>query len=86
MRRTIDAARVAANERKYLEELRKEKVPDAEAAATASAAARAFSGIAMWPRLVLDEEGSLVVESRGPRGEHQKSHSTHFQLISRSCF
>ena len=28
----------------------------------------------MWPRLLLDPEGSIVVESRGPKGEHQKSH------------
>ena len=33
-----------------------------------------FSGLALWPRLVLDPEGALVVESRGPRGEHAKSH------------
>lgn len=28
----------------------------------------------MWPRLVLDEEATLVVDSRGPLGEHRKSH------------
>ena len=57
-----------------MDELVREKVPEKEAAQIASAAARSFSGIAMWPRLTLDPEGSLVVESRGPRGEHQKSH------------
>ena len=31
-------------------------------------------GMAIWPRLILDPEGKIVVESRGPLGEHQKSH------------
>ena len=35
---------------------------------------RSLSGLAMWPRLVLDEEATLVVDSRGPLGEHRKSH------------
>ena len=35
--------------------------------------ARSLSGLALWPRLVLDE--TTVVDSRGhPRGEPQKSH------------
>lgn len=33
-----------------------------------------FSGLALWPRLVLNPKGTLVVESRGPKGEHHKSH------------
>ena len=36
--------------------------------------ARGFSGLAMWPRLILDEKEDLVVEARGNRGEAQKSH------------
>lgn len=37
--------------------------------------AKSFSGVAFWPCLVLDEAGTIVVESRGiPGGEHQKSH------------
>ena len=40
----------------------------------APGAARALSGVALWPRLVLDPAGKYVCESRGPRGEHQKSH------------
>ena len=30
--------------------------------------------MALWPRLVLDEAAALVVDSRGPRGEHRRSH------------
>lgn len=71
---TVDATRVKINELKYYAELQKERVPEAEAGPLAAAVARSFSGIAMWPRLVLDEAGTLIVESRGPRGEHQKSH------------
>jgi len=71
---TVDAARIAASEGVYLDELRREKVPEAEAASLARAVSRSFSGIAMWPRLVLDPEGTLVVESRGPQGQSQKSH------------
>ena len=53
------------------------------AARGAAGAACAFSGFACWPRLQLDPAGTLVVESRGPRGEHQKSHwQTVLQLMS----
>lgn len=30
--------------------------------------------MAIWPRLILDPAGQIVVESRGAQGEHQKSH------------
>lgn len=46
----------------------------AEAKPLAAAVSRSLSGVASWPRLVLDPEGSIVVESRGANGEHQKSH------------
>jgi len=36
--------------------------------------ANSISGVAFWPKLILDPAGEIVVESRGPRGEHQKSH------------
>ncbi|KAL1499717.1 hypothetical protein AB1Y20_012404 [Prymnesium parvum] len=70
----VDGARLEANERTYYAELKREGAKEAEAAPLARAVARSFSGIAFWPRLLLDPEGTLVVESRGPQGEHQKSH------------
>mmetsp|Transcript_109792 Transcript_109792/g.173457 ORF Transcript_109792/g.173457 Transcript_109792/m.173457 type:complete len:86 (+) Transcript_109792:143-400(+) len=33
-----------------------------------------MSGIALWQKMVLDAEGTLIVDSRGPNGEPQKSH------------
>ena len=50
------------------------RLPQAEARELSKAVSKSFSGIAMWPRLILDEEATLIVESRGPKGEHQKSH------------
>lgn len=70
----IDPTRVSANEKVFFDELTREGAKEAEATLTSSAAARSVSGLAMWPRLVLDPEGTLVVESRGPKGEAQKSH------------
>lgn len=70
----VDPTRLDQNERLYYEELKREGASDAEAAPLAEAVAHSFSGLAMWPRLVLDPAGTLVVESRGPRGQHQKSH------------
>ena len=34
-------------------------------------AASSVSGIALWPRLELDEEADLVVAARGPEGEQK---------------
>ena len=70
----VDPARIELNERTFYDELKKEGAPEAEAKRVSEAASRSFSGVAMWPRLLLDPEGSIVVESRGPKGEHQKSH------------
>jgi hypothetical protein len=74
LRWQIDGGRVARNEQLFLDELRREGAPDAEARPLAAAVSTSLSGVALWPRLILDEAGTLVVESRGPRGEHQKSH------------
>ena len=70
----ISSERIRLNEMKYLDELRREGASDAEAKPLAAAVARSLSGLAAWPRLVLDEQATLIVESRGERGEHQKSH------------
>ena len=53
---------------------RRADAKEAEALSLSAAVSQSFSGIAMWPRLILDEAGTLVVESRGAKGEHQKSH------------
>ena len=46
-----------------------------EAADVASKAAHSLSGIALWPRLILDSKGSIVVDSRKfPGGGQQRSH------------
>jgi len=71
---TIDGGRLAASEKVYYEELRREGANEGEARTVAAGAAASLSGLAMWPRLILDEPGELVVESRGPRGQPQKSH------------
>ena len=94
--------RFAENARNLRKELGRGGAPDNGATTELAAAmARTVSGLAFWPRLVLDDDGTgraigdvsaeggavgkelrgvgsvsqrLVVESRGPGGEHQKSH------------
>ena len=39
----------------------------------AKTAARSLSGFALWPKLELDPSGEIVVEARGPTGEHLES-------------
>ena len=70
----VSGARIEANQEKYYAELRREGSKEQEARELSAAVAHSLSGLALWPRLVLDEEAALVVESRGPRGEHRKSH------------
>ena len=70
----VDRARMVINEKLFYDELKREGAKEAEAQSLSAAVSTSFSGIALWPRLILDEEGTLVVESRGPKGEHQKSH------------
>lgn len=50
------------------------KLPEDEATKLARGVAYSFSGMAFWPRLLLDPAGQVAVETRGPKGEHQKSH------------
>ena len=49
-----------------------------EDARVAKEIAASFSGMAFWPALVMDDGGEAgapsVITSRGPQGEHQKSH------------
>eukprot|EP00933_Yihiella_yeosuensis_P042872 TRINITY_DN37535_c0_g1_i1.p1 TRINITY_DN37535_c0_g1~~TRINITY_DN37535_c0_g1_i1.p1 ORF type:complete len:472 (-),score=94.48 TRINITY_DN37535_c0_g1_i1:135-1550(-) len=72
----FDQKRLEANEAEYKTALIKEdrNIKPEEATKLAHDAAYSFSGMAFWPKLTLDTEGKIVVESRGPMGEHQKSH------------
>jgi len=70
----ISASRLETNRQSYYKALKKEEVPDEEAEPLAKKTAESFSGMAFWPKLILDPAGKIVVESRGPAGEHQKSH------------
>lgn len=71
---TVDGARLAANAKVYAAEIQTDGTADLPA--LGASVASDLSGLALWPRLQLDEEGSLFVESRGPKGEAQKSHWT----------
>lgn len=71
---SVAADRLTANERVYLDELRREGAADNEAVPLAKSVATSVSGLACWPALVLDPEGELIVRSRGSHGEPQKSH------------
>jgi len=71
---TFDNERVVANAKVYEKELVEERVDRIEARREGRKVAETFSGIAMWPKLILDPEGTIVIESRGPKGEFQKSH------------
>eukprot|EP00439_Symbiodinium_sp_Y106_P080956 s470_g19.t2 len=67
--------RLRANYDQYFEALTTKEDTKADAARPlAKQTAESFSGMAIWPRLVLDPAGKIVVESRGLNGEHQKSH------------
>ena len=68
---TVDGERVEKNRAVFLEEFQRGRVSDAET--LSSTAANSISGIALWPRLLLDD--NVEVNSRRyPDGGHQKSH------------
>mmetsp|Transcript_38958 Transcript_38958/g.72464 ORF Transcript_38958/g.72464 Transcript_38958/m.72464 type:complete len:416 (+) Transcript_38958:40-1287(+) len=72
---TVMGDRLRANNDQYFEALtQKEDTKAEDARPVALQTAESFSGMAIWPRLILDPAGQIVVESRGPLGEHQKSH------------
>lgn len=80
---TVDGARIAANAAVYAKEIRSDGTADM--AVVGAGVASGFSGIALWPRLQLDEDGVLFVESRGPLGESGKSHwTTAIALLAQS--
>ncbi|KAG8465117.1 hypothetical protein KFE25_012480 [Diacronema lutheri] len=74
VRFAVDGARLAANAAVYAAEIRTDG--SADLAALGASVASDLSGLALWPRLQLDDEGTIFVESRGPHGEAQKSHWT----------
>jgi hypothetical protein len=77
---TVDAKRIQETEQFLYESLmkeaeqNKEDVKQEEFRKLAKETANSFSGMAMWPKLLLDPAGDVVVDSRGPLGEPQKSH------------
>ncbi|CAK0802847.1 unnamed protein product [Prorocentrum cordatum] len=70
----VTSERLQANYKKYYDAVVKDGAKADEAERLATSVAYGFSGVAFWPKLILDTTGDIVVESRGPRGEHQKSH------------
>jgi len=72
---TIDQERLDDNTLIFYDELRKNRLSKSEAEDVSKRTGRAFTGIAMWPRLFLDADEKIQVNSRSyPNGGHQKSH------------
>jgi protein arginine N-methyltransferase 1 len=68
---TVDGERVDKNRIAFLEEFKRGRIQEAETLSIT--AANSISGIALWPRLLLDD--NVDVNSRNyPDGGHQKSH------------
>ena len=68
---TVDGKRVEENAKKFNDEYIRGHVPDASTLAIT--AANSISGIALWPRLILDDD--ITINSRQyPDGNHQRSH------------
>jgi len=71
----IDGERIEDNTSSFYEEFRRARLGKGEAEKIAKTTAASLTGIALWPHLILDGEGSIVVNSRAfPNGGHQKSH------------
>jgi hypothetical protein len=70
----FEDVRLRANEESYYKELKRAGSPESEASELAGELSRSLSGFAFWPRLLLDPEGTIAVESRGRNGEARKSH------------
>jgi hypothetical protein len=70
---TIDPDRVEKNEQAFLAEFQRGRLPKEEVDKLSVATAHSFSGVALWPRLLL--ESSVEINSRQyPEGGHQRSH------------
>lgn len=71
----IDGKRIQANTQKFNNEFRINGIKNIEADELSQKAGSTFTGVALWPRLVLDTDGKIEVNSRSyPSGGHQKSH------------
>ena len=70
---TLTAASLDAAEAALRDALCAAGAPDDEAATLAAAAARSVSGVALWPRLLLDEDAAHDVQARGDGGEGRPS-------------
>ncbi|KAL3807711.1 hypothetical protein ACHAXA_005724 [Cyclostephanos tholiformis] len=67
----IDPKRVEENAKKFNDEYVRGRVPDASSLAIT--AANSVTGIALWPRLILDDD--VTIDSRHhPDGGHRRSH------------
>jgi hypothetical protein len=72
---TVDGDRIEDNKSALYEELKRGQIGSKEAETVAESCGQSLSGIALWPRLVLDEDETIVVNSRRyPDGAHQRSH------------
>lgn len=70
---TVDESRVQDNIQKFNEEYKRGRVGNADQLAITTA--NSLSGIALWPRLLLDNDQNVEINSRQyPNGGHQKSH------------
>ena len=70
---TIGEERVKKNEAAFREEFKRGRLPKEEVETLSVATSCSFSGIALWPRLILDS--ATEVNSRHyPEGGHQRSH------------
>ena len=70
---TVDGSRVEDNIKKFNEEFTRGRVDGADQLAITTA--NSISGIALWPRLMLDDDDAQIISARHyPDGGHQKSH------------
>mmetsp|Transcript_17881 Transcript_17881/g.34740 ORF Transcript_17881/g.34740 Transcript_17881/m.34740 type:complete len:368 (-) Transcript_17881:156-1259(-) len=70
---SLDEGRIQKNIISFSEEFKRGRLPNEEAERLSIATGNSVSGIALWPRLILDD--SVEVNSRHyPDGGHQKSH------------
>jgi len=71
----IDGERMNDNRVKFRDELRRGGLRKLELEQMTTKTGQTVSGIAMWPRIVLDAEGQVLINTRTyPKGDHQKSH------------
>jgi len=76
---SVDEARTKSNTDKLIGELQRNQLGKSEATRLAIETGSSFSGIALWPRLILSEtdvgDNSITISSRQyPNGGHQRSH------------